>query len=296
MPLLHRQTPTAIRPNETERLNTCWFPLKPGFEPVRNVTYLWVLTENQIILGIERPWAYPQAFFDTDDSAQSLIMQPLLNQIRGAGQLGHPTLSAHFNDDGSVDPSQGEALLGGELTRKNDVCHINNNSGRFNTLKNWPKEDAKAFMYDLKFEFQNLLAPELEVHTFLLHTPSKSSNLYQLLWQDGNSKIESLLNILRDYTTIPKNTNPTIYARSVGKLHINLLDRFVNQIEASIDAPLDPKHCFEVLKDQLKDSKMLSQDKSLKRRLMFIEQQLTDHVADFDDKENQQPTLTQPTL
>ena len=140
----------VIKPSEQDRINPayCNISAMGRFDPVRTVKYIWALTKNnEIIIGIDKPWEYPQAFqIDISKPEQKKLWENIVSQLKKGlllenddclpkAAIGHPTIVVHFKTDenivGAVIP--GECVLGGDLYFNNDHnCWIlNNRSGRF---------------------------------------------------------------------------------------------------------------------------------------------------------------------
>ncbi|HEU5469212.1 MAG TPA: hypothetical protein VFV67_01055 [Actinophytocola sp.] len=107
-------------PHAPMRLNAGWFDLTEepgGMTPVEGVVYLWVIRgDGHLILGVEDPTKFPQAF-GTDVSG-----------LKSVDGLGHPTLAATFGAGGELDV--GEGRIGGELFHEGGWV-INDHSGRY---------------------------------------------------------------------------------------------------------------------------------------------------------------------
>ncbi|GLU31245.1 hypothetical protein WKR88_15550 [Trinickia caryophylli] len=132
--------PHRVKPSELELINPVWIDIEANpkeFVADQSLTYLWVLRDDgKVILGIEEPWKYPQAFSDAvreklDEMRDHYEAQYQQNEKDGSG--GHPTLAAWFDETGRADPRGGYAFLGGELKYDGQIggWMLSNRSGRF---------------------------------------------------------------------------------------------------------------------------------------------------------------------
>lgn len=127
--------PHRIKPWEVERLNPVYINIGQ-FPPQRlplNQVFLWVYTErNELLLGIEHPEKCGATLFGMSRTTWEKIKKqlPALESKEG---MGHPTLSASFDDEGRAYPERGKALLGGELVydQAKKKWVLSNSSGRF---------------------------------------------------------------------------------------------------------------------------------------------------------------------
>jgi hypothetical protein len=161
----------TVKPWEEGRLNPAYCQITSDLDVhlIPSVPYIWVLTsENQLILGVEEPWNYPEAFHINvsrpqdaqvwmnlvskmklsliDRSTVSALMTATSSLVNGVvsispspesvcfeRRLGHPTIAVRFSDHlstcGTMTPEP--CRLGGDLYCDNGQWVINNRSGRY---------------------------------------------------------------------------------------------------------------------------------------------------------------------
>ncbi|MBN1205311.1 MAG: hypothetical protein JXB05_10335 [Myxococcaceae bacterium] len=143
MPLFPK-LPDRVKPSELTMINPVWIDIEANpkeFVAFPDVTYLWVMRDDgKVIIGVEEPWKYPQAFADSvkgtleDMRKHYEAQQEYWNakSIRD-GSGGHPTLAAWFSETGEASGHAGFAYIGGELQydKVGKKWMLNNRSGRF---------------------------------------------------------------------------------------------------------------------------------------------------------------------
>lgn len=165
--------PHRVKPSELELINPVWIDIQanPGeFVADQSVTYLWVLRDDgRVILGIEEPWKFPQAFSDTvqeklEDMRKHFEAEYQKREKDGSG--GHPTLAAWFDETGRADPERGYAFLGGELKYNGEINKwvLSNRSGRFGRGADLTQE---AVSEEAVLEAMNFTAEVIEAQTGL---------------------------------------------------------------------------------------------------------------------------------
>ena len=151
-----------IKPSEQDRINPAYCNISAigRFDPVKTVKYIWALTKDgEIIIGIDKPWEYPQAFqIDIRKPEQKKLWDEIVIQLKKGlllksddslpkAAIGHPTIVVHFQTEdhkvGTVIP--GECVLGGDLYFNSDQNSwiLNNRSGRFGRKKTFGLDEQQ---------------------------------------------------------------------------------------------------------------------------------------------------------
>lgn len=200
-----KQSPKVVKPQESERISLSYNNITEQkklagetFTPIKGVVYLWVYTTTQeIIVGIEEPWKYPQAFIDVTDQKQMDNFRKIVKQTKSSGMLGHPTLACSFDEAGKALPEKGTAYIGGELKYIDGQWQIDNYSGRFGVLKN-KATDVQHLMLDVIAKFEESMGFK---PIFTLSLPQASHlKAYYKIWQSGKDDIDGAIKLLEDYT------------------------------------------------------------------------------------------------
>lgn len=140
-----------IKASEKNRINPAYTNISQGqtFKAIEGVTYLWLYTDKmEVIMGIDKPWHYPEAFKVNNDAEWQRIAAQLREGAQSNNKLepiGHPTLACTFEPTGAAKSEEGKAYLGGELRYDNskDQWVLSNKSGRFGRAK-----ETDAFIID----------------------------------------------------------------------------------------------------------------------------------------------------
>ena len=186
--------PSSTKPQEKNATNYLFTSLFSGekFQLDKNVTYIWLLTQNEIKdqdntisyepgeinFGVENPLmgnSY-KAFHKIhrrDLKARKKILDNEIAEIKrieldihtreekikdkiaqaGFPGLGHPTLAIQF-DKNSGASSASKGYIGGELYFENGSWYLNNRTGRFyNTLDNLQREEKKLLLECIAYQF-----------------------------------------------------------------------------------------------------------------------------------------------
>ncbi|STX27965.1 Uncharacterised protein [Legionella beliardensis] len=144
--ILNLQQPRKnFKEHERGRLNPALTPIEHLEELHEDIPYIWAIDrEGNVIVGLEKPWAYPHAFgYEGDEPLWQEIKKQLLLENE-KWNYGHPTLTPLYNENGEIISSDTSelAFLGGELVYKDDIWIINNKSGRFRNTLNKDNELA----------------------------------------------------------------------------------------------------------------------------------------------------------
>jgi hypothetical protein len=176
MPLYPR-LPSRVKPSELTMINPVWIDIEANpeeFVAYQDVTYLWVMRDDgKIILGVEEPWKYPQAFAPS----VSITLEKMRRHYEAQkdywnsqsirdGSGGHPTLAAWFSETGEASDYAGFAFIGGEL-QYDSVSKkwvLSNRSGRFGRKDDL--EAARVTKEDLETEL-NAAAQKIRSRTGL---------------------------------------------------------------------------------------------------------------------------------
>lgn len=181
-----------IKPSEQGRINPAYCNISAvgRFDPIETVMYIWALTENnEIIIGIDKPWEYPQAFnIDIHIPEQQALWDVIAAQFKeglfsdsppmsdssdgsspndslSKATIGHPTIVVHFETDenkvGTVIP--GRCVLGGDLYYNENEWILNNRSGRFGRKNETGVKNQQKVEHMLRYAAQQFTALGLHV-------------------------------------------------------------------------------------------------------------------------------------
>lgn len=269
--------PKNVKEQEKYRLNACWFPLEDMFTPVVNVPYLWVATEDQIIIGIEKPWEHPEAFVDPDDYYALAEIMPILHDMELHGRLGHPTLATEFQGDGTVNAKRGRAIMAGELILdRHDICVINNDSGRFDMSAVLDEEAAKKKLIEIRRSFEQKLPSFLSFELHYYYPKKSHSKHYNEIVAVAGSNFEATINLLIDYLDKAPSQSPyaSIYTTR------NTIDQTVSNVicdfekSSKLDQQQTALNVYESLLHALQSIDAKALPKSLNARLDYIQTNL----------------------
>jgi hypothetical protein len=223
----------SIKEREENKINYAYMNItqeaaahpKDKFQPIKGVTYLWVCVpgeeneKKEMIVGIEEPWKYPQAFAgghpDLIALSQHLegdaLWAALANEFRQQkwqeetlkemeaiaksqkGGRGHASLAAAF-DKGQAFPEFGKAYIGGELKFEGGKWQLDNCSGRFGDIPNV----TLAVVTQQMQEAVQLLKEAAGIEaSFLIRMP-KTLGFYQnkSIWSNLKDKASEKDNVL----------------------------------------------------------------------------------------------------
>ena len=249
---------------EKSRINAAYMNITTSsekFVPVKGVTYLWIYKppekpddEKEIIIGIERPWEYPQAF---GMKASDEKWKILAKQLQEADELGHVTLAATFDSKGAAQPELSKAYIGGELRYKSDGhWQMDNSSGRFGDLKGISLEQVRELVNEAAIHFEKATGIQPKVYV----RPPKTDDYkrYKGIWKTdtkGKDDIEKAIKLLRDYIGDEKKSVTGAESKHYTSIVTEALQTFENKKPKDIKEFLDffssklgkPKHINDPL-------------------------------------------------
>lgn len=287
--------PSSVKSHEENRINPAYTNLsdtqriKP-FKPQEGVTYIWGYTENgDVIVGIEEPWKYPQAFEPSNYLSEELEALKKLSQEVG---FGHPTVTADFTKEAEV--KIGKARIAGELfyDKKNKSWCINNKSGRFHLVQ----DDAKIIK-QLMNEVADKIKKEAEINVHIKILKQAFFNPSQM-WQKAKNhsrdrwRTENNLNIVIEGLRIivkhsfKKNISPEIEKQlSPIKKDINNIIDKINQTNTpnqpeQIDIIRDVLQRFDKIVKELSPLTNTDRDviAALEKQLDYFRQQIVTEI------------------
>ncbi len=263
------QAPYKIKEAEKERLNPTFTYLENmEYESlIPGVPYLWVMNEeSKVIVGIEKPWLYPQALgFKGDEDIWLNKIKVKLEKSGASTGFGHPSLAPKFNNESGeiITTTESEvAYLGGEINFKNGKWIVDNYSGRFGSV------DAKISDHDVQKVMSNVSAEvqKKTSHLVDVHMIRNSSHIksYYKQWNKGQDLKSSALRLLEDFckgSSFGSKIKLTFFRQKEDVDCVKHFLKKINTDEVKINEPKDILNYF-------KDKKII--DRGLIRRLDFI--------------------------
>lgn len=266
--------PKIIKKQEEASINYAYTNLTQAFNdfaskftPVEGVRYLWVYTEKkEIIIGIEEPWNYPQAFIDTKKLKDCQFFHEKIKPLKLNNKLGHPTLTIIFDEkNGTIQDSQtqvGKALIGGELIFVDKKWKLDNNSGRFGNRKKDPTT-VQNLMHEILAQFKNITTINPIFQISLSH--ARYLNAYYKIWEKSNDEVQSAINLLEDYTK--SNMFNLFFSGHWGRKNVDLVKKAL--LEFKKNRPNTLEDIFIFFSKRI-DTTKINLNGSLMRRLNFI--------------------------
>lgn len=231
--------PRYVRKPEEGRVNAAYWNItkQPGFKPNPGVTYLWILNaDGDIVIGIEEPWKYPQAFNLEEKIAGKILteMQQEMktNKILG---LGHPTLVTQFDEKGIPLSALGKAKIAGELYFVDGEWQIDNLSGRYGQ-RDEDLMEVQYFLHEVSEQFQRDSSVRPSIR---LNMPGKEYlylDRYLDLWKKGANESEAAQCLLRDYLS-NKESKSVAFVKKIllNLLKNNKLEDFLEKVSFKIN-------------------------------------------------------------
>jgi hypothetical protein len=267
-----KQSASKVKPHESGRLNSFYTNItlngmkSESCKLVESVPYLWVYNDKEeIIIGVEDPLKYPQAFVDPGIPIQKAAFDKIKPSLFAARKLGHPTLASHFDDKGAALTDRGQAYIGGELICENGKWILNNVSGRYGKLKNKPK-DVQRLMHEVGNKLSAALGVQVMVNVTLAH--AKYLKAYNKIWKKGSDDVERAMLLLQDYAK--SNSAALTFTGHWDRKHIDLVRNIFKEFEEF--PPHDVQDILIHFSLAL-DGVEVSETSSLLRRLKFIAEQ-----------------------
>ncbi|MCP0913036.1 DUF5617 domain-containing protein [Legionella sp. 27cVA30] len=266
--------PSHLNRYESQRINLGYTNLHHSSQKInliKDVNYLWVYNaKKELILGIEEPWKYPQAFIDRQNTEQlNFFNSKILPQLKKAGILGHPTLACHFSAQGSALPKEGQAFIAGELGYREGKWVLNNNSGRYSQ---YSKEDPKQIKFYMDEVAKQFIRHSTEKEIKIELTYSGSYAAYAKQWHADRSPVENALVLLKDYAK--SNWLELFFTAHWNRHHVHLVRDALTYFSKN-----PPQNIDEIIHHLVKQLASIGHDKinlhgSLMRRLKFLSTQV----------------------
>lgn len=267
---LFLQKPHSLREQEKNRLNPALINSDALTELLPEIPYLWALNKDcELMIGIEKPWLYPQAFGFTENNALWLQIKGFFIDVISTKGFGHPTLVPIFDQQGNVITGTNThcAYLGGEIYFHKNQWVVNNSSGRFGIKAGLWSVDKYTIYHSLQFVANKLqkLTEVPVIINMILGQPSYI-NLYLKHWSKGKDNFQSAVYLIKDYVQAN-------FLRSCCKLSLfrssaksrNLVKLLLHKIKINEITTIEEMMAFFC-----EGSRYSSLDKSLSQRLRFI--------------------------
>ncbi|STX81444.1 Uncharacterised protein [Legionella busanensis] len=188
-----------FKEHEKDRLNPTITQIELLAGLHQDIPYIWAIDNTgNIMIGIEKPWLYPQAFgFKGNETLWHEIKEQLKLKNDNLN-YGHPTLTPIYEESGKIISSDISelAFIGGELVYKDNKWIINNKSGRFRHVidKNNQPASAEVITHILTLVSEKLreagIVKVIEIAFYSKPNKDKCTE---------NNASESLIKMLSDY-------------------------------------------------------------------------------------------------